>query len=59
VPTRALPANNLSELSLDELLERAKRIMTELEAIAWHVEELALEQRRLNAELSRRGGAPG
>ena len=59
MPTRALPANNLSELSLDELLERAKRIMTELEAIAWHVEELALEQRQLNAELSRRGGAPG
>ncbi len=48
-------ASNLAELSVMELLDRARRVVAELEAITGRVEDLAWEQEQLTAELARRG----
>ena len=47
-------ASGLAELSVTELLERARRVVAELEAITGRVEDLAWEQEQLTAELARR-----
>ena len=47
-------ASHLAELSVGELLERARRVVAELEAITGRVEDLAREQEQLTAELARR-----
>jgi hypothetical protein len=44
----------LGQLSVQELLERARRVVDELEAITGRVEDLAREQELLTAELARR-----
>jgi hypothetical protein len=46
--------SHLSQLSLPELLERARRVVAELEAITGRVEDLAREQELVTAELARR-----
>ncbi len=47
-------ASHLAELSVMELLDRARRVMAELEAITGRVEDLSWEQEQLTAELARR-----
>jgi hypothetical protein len=51
-------ASYLAELSVVELLERARRVVAELEAITGRVEDLAREQEQLTAELARRSVRP-
>jgi hypothetical protein len=50
-------ADDLAALSVIELLERARRVVAELEAITGRVEDLAWEQEQLTSELARRGSA--
>ena len=51
-------ADDLAALSVIELLERARRVVAELEAITGRVEDLAREQEQLTAELARRSARP-